>query len=94
MAGSGDALERIDEKTKARRVDRRRSEQCRVWSRYGYIIVKKLIDDPTLDIVWSGLERRFRSGRIRLEREPAGGQDPYPGAFLNPHRKSGSLCRI
>jgi hypothetical protein len=64
------------------------AEQCRCWSRHGYIILKKLLDDQTLDTVWSAYEKAIASGRIRLEPEPAGDGDPYPGRFLNPHKKS------
>src|SRR5580700_7025175 len=85
-----DALERIEERLKLGELSEEEAEQCRFWSRHGYIILKKLIDDPTLDAVWSAYEKAIRSGRMRLEPEPAGEDDPYPGRFLNPHKKSGS----
>src|SRR5580658_7028189 len=89
-----DALDRIDEKLRAGELTEEEAGQCRSWSRDGYIILKKLIDDPTLDTIWNAYEKAIRSGRIRLEAEPAGDNDPYPGRFLNPHKKSGSLCRV
>jgi hypothetical protein len=89
-----DALERIDERLNRGELTEEEAEQCRFWSQNGYIILKKLIDDPTLDTIWSAYEKAIGSGRMRLEPEPAGENDPYPGRFLNPHKKSGSLCRI
>jgi hypothetical protein len=89
-----DALERIEERLSRGELTEEEAEQCRFWSRNGFIILKKLIDDPTLDTIWSAYEKAIRSGRMRLEAEPAGENDPYPGRFLNPHKKSGSLCRI
>src|ERR1700719_4141453 len=89
-----DALERISEKLSRGELTAEEAEQCRCWSRHGYIILKKLIDDPTLDTMWGAYEKAIRGGRIRVEPEPAGEGDSYPGRFLNPHKKSGSLCRI
>jgi hypothetical protein len=89
-----DALERIAEKLKLGAITEQEAGQCRSWSRDGYIILPKLIDDQTLDIIWSSYEKAVTTGRIRLDPEPAGEGDPYPGRFLNPHKKSGSFCRI
>ncbi len=36
----------------------------------------------------------IRRNRIKLEEEKAAGGDPYPGRYLNPHKKVGSFCRI
>ena len=54
----------------------------------------KLFDDLTLDIVWDGYEEAIRKGRIKLLTEPAADNDPYPGRFLNPHKKVSAFCRI
>ena len=89
-----DALERIDEKVQRGELTIEEAGQCRLWSANGYIILKKLIDDHTLDTVWGVYEKAVASGRIHLEPEPAGDGDPYPGRFLNPHKKSASFCRI
>jgi Phytanoyl-CoA dioxygenase (PhyH) len=89
-----DALDRIEEKLKRGELTEAEAEQCRCWSRHGYIIVKKLVDDPTLDAVWAAYEKAVGSGRIGLQPEPAGDDDPYPGRYLNPHKKSASFCRI
>ena len=89
-----DALERIGDKLRNGELTKEEAEQCRRWSRDGYIIVKKLFDDDTLDIVWSAYEKAISSGRIRLQPEPAGEGDPYPGRFLQPHKKSAAFCRI
>ena len=37
---------------------------------------------------------RLAAAAFGWKPEPAGDNDPYPGRFLNPHKKSGSLCRI
>src|SRR5271165_6270368 len=89
-----DAFERIDEKLQRGELTIEEAEQCRMWSADGYIILRNLIDHYTLDTVWGAYERAVASGRIHLEPEPAGDADPYPGRFLNPHKKSASFCRI
>ena len=62
-----DALERVDEKLQRGELTQEEAEQCRCWSNHGYIILKKLVDDHTLDAVWSAYEKAVGSGRIRLE---------------------------
>ncbi len=52
-----DALERMDEKLQRGDLTAEEAEQCRCWSRQGYIILKNLIDDHTLDAVWSAYEK-------------------------------------
>jgi hypothetical protein len=47
-----------------------------------------------LDDVWNAYERAIKAGRIKLEPETAGENDPYPGRYLNPHKKIGALCKI
>jgi len=89
-----DAFERIDEKLQQGQLTAEEAGQCRLWSTNGYIVLNKLIDDHTLDIVWSAYQKAVASGRIHLEPEPAGDNDPHPGRFLNPHKKSASFCRI
>lgn len=86
--------ERIGEKLVAGAIDEEQARQCRYWSENGYVIVERLFDGQTLDVVWRAYENAVSSGRIKLPREPAGGGDPYPGRFLNPHRKLAALCRI
>ena len=87
-----DALERIDAKLRAGEINEEEAGQCRSWAANGYVIIKNLIDEPTLDEVWNAYEQAIRSGKIKLEREPASDDDPYPGRFLNPHKKAGSFC--
>src|SRR3984957_11502704 len=89
-----DALDRIDEKLQRGELTPEEARQCRCWSNNGYIILQNLVDDQTLDTVWGAYENAVRRGKIQLELEPAGEGDPYPGRFLNPHKKSGSFCRI
>ncbi len=89
-----DVLERIEAKLRAGEIDEEEAGQCRSWAANGYVIVKNLIEDRTLDDVWSAYESAIGAGKIKLEREPASDDDPYPGRFLNPHKKVGSFCRV
>jgi len=89
-----DAMERIDEKLKRGELTVEEAELCRFWAINGYVILKKLVNDDTLDTVWKAYENAIGSRRIRLEPEPAGPGDPHPGRFLNPHKKSGRFCRL
>ncbi len=44
--------------------------------------------------MWGAYDQAIRAGKIRLEAQSAGEDDPYPGRFLNPHKKVGGFCRI
>src|SRR5579862_3414875 len=88
------ALARIDEKLRANEITAPEAAQCRHWHSDGYIILEKFFDDETLDAVWSSYQRATETGKIKLAPEPAGEGDPYPGRYLNPHKKSGAFCRI
>ncbi len=70
------------------------AELCRLWSAHGYVILPNLIEGRILDSVWEGYEKAVRNGRIKLLPEPAGESDPYPGRYLNPHKKVGAFCQI
>jgi hypothetical protein len=89
-----DAADRISEKLRNGLITEEEAQQCEYWAKNGYVILSKLIDDRILDQVWDAYERAIASGRIALPPEPAGDGDPFPGRFLNPHRKLGMLCRI
>jgi Phytanoyl-CoA dioxygenase (PhyH) len=89
-----DASERIDEKLQRGEIDLEQAEQCRHWASQGYVILHKLIDESTLDDVWNAYERAIQTGKIQLPSEPAAEDDPYPGRFLNPHKKTGAFCQI
>ena len=54
-----DAIERIDQRLKLGELTEEDAEQCRFWSRHGYVILKKLIDDATLDTSGAPMRRRF-----------------------------------
>ena len=88
------ASERIDEKLRDGEITAEEGEQCRYWSERGYIILEGLIADSVLDDVWSEYEKAIASGKILPPTEPACEGDPYPGRFLNPHKKSGAFCQI
>ncbi len=89
-----DAEERIAEKLKAGALSEEEATQCRFWEKNGYIIVPGLFDNPTLDKVWGAYENAIAAGRIAPPGEQASEDDPYPGRFLNPHRKVGAFCQI
>ena len=89
-----DALERIAEKTQRNEISAAEADICRYWVKHGYIIIEKLFDSDTLDAVWEAYEKAIRAGRIKLAPEPAGDNDPWPGRYLNPHKKSGAFCRL
>jgi hypothetical protein len=89
-----DALERVDEKLRSGELTRAQADQCRYWTENGYVILPGLIEHTILDDVWQGYEKAIHSGRITLPPEKAGEHDPYPGRFLNPHKKLGKLCGI
>lgn len=89
-----DAIERIEAKLRAGAISEDQAAQCRHWANDGYVIIPRLFGDDIVDAVWSGYQHAVDSGRIKLEPEPAGDGDPYPGRFLNPHKKSGEFCRI
>jgi ectoine hydroxylase-related dioxygenase (phytanoyl-CoA dioxygenase family) len=89
-----DALERIDRKVSAGELTTQEAGQCRNWAARGYIVLERLIDASALDEVWEAYERALRNGRVQLPPEPAGEGDPYPGRYLNPHKKVARFCRI
>jgi hypothetical protein len=88
------ALEQIRNKTAAGELTSEEADQCRHWEHNGYIILKNLFDPKTLDAVWRAYERAIAAGKIVLAPERAAPDDPFPGRFLNPHRKSGAFCRV
>ena len=89
-----DALERVDRKLERGEITSDEAELCRYWAANGYVILKNLIDEPILNEVWTGYENAIQSGKVSLQPEPISQDDPYPGRFLNPHKKVGSFCRI
>jgi Phytanoyl-CoA dioxygenase (PhyH) len=89
-----DAPEQIDQKLQRGEISLAEAEQCRFWSANGYVILKNLIAHPTLDAVWTAYEQAIASGKVKLPSEPAAADDPYPGRFLNPHRKLADFCRV
>src|SRR5260370_3311496 len=66
-----DALDRIDDKLRRAEIDLAPSEQCRNWASQGSIILRKLIDESTLDDAWNAYENAIQVGRIQLQHEPA-----------------------
>lgn len=89
-----DALERIAARLERGEITAGDAEICRYWVENGYVILENLFDFATLDAVWDSYEKAIGAGRIKLPGEAAGEGDPWPGRFLNPHKKSGAFCRI
>ena len=89
-----DAAERIEQKLQAGEITREEAGQCRYWNANGYIILERLFTESVLDEVWEGYERAVHNGKIKLDPEPAADDDPYPGRFLNPHKKVPAYCLI
>jgi hypothetical protein len=89
-----DAFAHIDGKLREGAIDEEQARLCRYWAENGYVILPGLIDNATLDEVWEAYERAIHAGKIALLPDPAADGDPFPGRFLNPHKKLGALCRI
>jgi len=89
-----DALDRIDTKLQHGEITADQAELCRYWAANGYVILKNLVDNETLDQVWSAYENAVQTAKIKLEPEVVNENDPYPGRFLNPHKKVGEFCQI
>jgi hypothetical protein len=89
-----DAFEEIERRLERGEISVYEADLCRHWTNDGYVILGKLIDASMLDEVWEGYEKAIRSRRIVPPSEPAGDGDPYPGRYLNPHKKVGAFCGI
>ena len=66
-----DAEEAIEARHSTGEITAEQAEQCSYWSKNGYIVIPKLFDDETLDIVWEGYEQAVGKGKIKLEPEAA-----------------------
>jgi ectoine hydroxylase-related dioxygenase (phytanoyl-CoA dioxygenase family) len=88
------AFEEIDNRLNRNEISEADAEHCHYWATNGYVILENLIEHSVLDDVWNAYERAIKAGRIKLEPETAGENDPYPGRYLNPHKKIGALCKI
>jgi hypothetical protein len=89
-----DALDRIGGRLERNEISTADADICRYWVANGYVVIESLFDSATVDAVWDGYEKAIKAGRIKLPPEPAGNGDPWPGRFLNPHKRSGEFCRI
>ncbi|HWF07100.1 MAG TPA: phytanoyl-CoA dioxygenase family protein [Bryobacteraceae bacterium] len=89
-----DAEEQIASRLRAGTLTAEDAALCRYWSANGYVIVRNLIEHEALDDVWGNYEKAVAAGKIKLLPEKAADDDPYPGRFLNPHKKVGAFCRI
>ena len=89
-----DAANQIEAQLKSGMISAMEAGLCRRWVSDGYVILNRLIAPEVLDEVWAGYERAIHSGKITLVPEAAGENDPWPGRYLNPHKKAGAFCRI
>ncbi|HXJ44698.1 MAG TPA: phytanoyl-CoA dioxygenase family protein [Bryobacteraceae bacterium] len=89
-----DSLPEIAARRNRNSITEAEAELCRCWTQNGYVILPNLIDPATLDSVWAAYEKAIRNRRITLLPEPAGDNDPYPGRYLNPHKKIGAFCQL
>jgi hypothetical protein len=89
-----DALHQIECRLEQGLITDKEAELCRCWAMNGYVILGNLIDNGILDSVWEAYEKAVQTGKIALPPEPAGENDPYPGRYLNPHKKIGAFCQI
>jgi hypothetical protein len=89
-----DAKTQIDERLRSGTLSIEDAALCRSWADDGYVILDNLLDHAVLDEVWEQYEKAIASGRIQLPAEPAEDGDPWPGRFLNPHKKVSGFCRI
>lgn len=89
-----DAPQRIEEKLQSGEITGEEARQCRFWMENGYIVIDKLLLDEILDDVWEAYERAIRAGKTVPPPEPAGEGDPYPGRYLQPHKKIAAFCQI
>jgi hypothetical protein len=89
-----DAEEQIDSRLRRNELSEKDAALCRYWSAHGYVILDNLIESEILDDVWADYEKGVANGKIKLLPEKAGEEDPYPGRYLNPHKKVGTFCQI
>jgi hypothetical protein len=89
-----DAAEQIEARVKQNTLSESDAALCRHWAANGYVILDNLIEAPILDEVWEGYKKAVQRGKIKLPPEPAGDNDPYPGRYLNPHKKVGAFCQL
>ncbi len=80
-----DAELRIDARLRAGLITADEAEQCRKFTRDGYIIVEKLFDDAFLDRLWDAFLRDIQAGRVPLEPEKPGEDRSEWGRVLNIH---------
>ena len=89
-----DALEQIDRRFALGQLTTDQAAHCKHWAEQGYVILSGLIEKEVLSTVWASYEHAITAGKIKLPDEPAVPDDPYPGRFLNPHKKAADFCRI
>lgn len=81
------ALDLIDEALARAEISPIEAGYCRKWVNDGYIVLERFFSEHQLDEAWTAYEAAVAARTIPLQPEQADPQDPYPGRFLNPHKK-------
>lgn len=82
-----DALLEVERRRQAGAIDAQQAEICTKWIFDGYFVAPGLIGRDELDAAWNAYEGAIADGRIVVQPEPVGPDDPFPGRSLDPHRK-------
>jgi hypothetical protein len=80
-----DALFAIDERLQAGVIDEEQAEICRKWVVDGYVVLRRLLPQETLDAIWTAYEKAIAAGVIAPPAESMGPGDDLPGRALDPH---------
>jgi ectoine hydroxylase-related dioxygenase (phytanoyl-CoA dioxygenase family) len=89
-----DWQELLQQKRDRRELSAADAELCRYWVEHGYIILKKCLDEPSLDDGWAAYEAAIARGTVKLQPESVNENDPWPGRYLDPHLKVPELCPV
>jgi ectoine hydroxylase-related dioxygenase (phytanoyl-CoA dioxygenase family) len=81
-----DALEVIQRRQQQGELSETAMAVCTQYAQQGYVILKQLLDHPTIDEVWgAAYDRAVPAGRIKPAPEQKTEADPYPGHVMNAH---------
>ena len=87
-----DAHQLVNKLVKKKQLTPKNAEFCRQWIDDGYIIIKGLFDEATLDLAWVEYERAIAEGRITPEANcPVNG---LPGRNLNTHLQVPAIAAL
>ncbi len=87
-----DAAELIGELLARGQLSEADAELCYQWVENGYVIIKGLFDEATLDAAWQEYERAIANGKI--EPSPACEINGLPGRNLNTHWRAEQIDKL